>query len=160
MRFYLLDRITKLETGKNIEGIKCWTLSDEIFNEHFPGFPIVPGVLLTESMAQLLGYLIEKSYEVEYKNKDGVFVLLSIIQKAKFRNFVIPGDKCIIKAELKTLDINRANGHVKTYVDSICVAEADLSFIVLPKELAPKNKYNERREEYTDILTKNHPERH
>lgn len=159
MRYYLLDRITKLEIGKTIEGIKCWTLSDEIFNEHFPGFPVVPGVLLTESKAQLLGYLVEKSHEIEYQNNHGVFVLLSIIQKAKFRSFVIPGDQCILKAELKTLDTNRAGGHVKTYVEDKCVAEADLSFIILPRDMAPNNKYLERREEYNEILTKIHPGR-
>jgi 3-hydroxyacyl-[acyl-carrier-protein] dehydratase len=157
MRYYLLDRVTKIDPGKTIQGIKCWTLTDEIFNEHFPGFPVVPGVLLTESKAQLLGFLIEKSHELEYKFKNGIFVLLSIIQKAKFRSFVIPGDQCILKGEIRTLDINRASGNVKTYVDDKCVAEADLSFIIIPKEFSPDNKYLQRREEYNEILTKPHP---
>jgi 3-hydroxyacyl-[acyl-carrier-protein] dehydratase len=157
MRYYLLDRVTRIDPGKSIEGIKCWTLTDEIFNEHFPGFPVVPGVLLTESKAQLLGFLIEKSYELEYTCKNGIYVLLSIIQKAKFRSFVIPGDKCILKGELRTLDINRAGGIVKTYVDDKFVAEADLSFIIVPREYGPENRYLNRREEYINILTKSHP---
>ena len=157
MRYFLLDRITRIELGKEIEGVKCWTLSDEIFNDHFPGFPVVPGALLTESKAQLLGFLVEQSHEMEFHFKNGIFVLLSIIQKAKFRNFVIPGDQCILKAQLRTLDINRASGHVKTYVENVCVAEADLSFIILPKDVAPGNKFLERREEYIEIITRSHP---
>jgi 3-hydroxyacyl-[acyl-carrier-protein] dehydratase len=159
MRFYLLDRITKMEPGHSIEGIKCWTLSDEIFSEHFPGFPLVPGVLLTESKAQLLGYLIEKSHEMEYKNEKGIFVLLSIIQKAKFRNFVVPGDQCVLKGELHSMDFNRASGHVNTFVNNQCVAEAGLSFIILPKTDVPENKYIHRREEYHQILTQIQPGR-
>lgn len=152
MRFYLLDRVTEMIPGKSIEGIKCWSMSDEIFNEHFPGFPVVPGVLLTESKAQLMGLLIEKSHELEYINTSGVYVILSIIQKAKFRSIVIPGDQCIIKGELKSIDLNRASGHVRTFVNGNCVAEANLSFIVLPKDRAPENKYAYKRDEYLDIL--------
>jgi 3-hydroxyacyl-[acyl-carrier-protein] dehydratase len=152
MRFYLLDRVSELIPGKSIEGIKCWSMSEEIFNEHFPGFPVVPGVLLTETMAQLLGLLIEKSHETEYQNKAGVYVILSIIHKAKFRNFVIPGDQCIVKGELKSIDLNRASGHAKTFVDGNCVADAELSFLIIPKDAAPENKYAHRREEYRDIL--------
>ena len=69
MRFYLIDRITNIEIGKTVSGIKCWTITDEIFTEHFPGFPVVPGVLLTESMSQLLGYLIEKSSLEKFPNE-------------------------------------------------------------------------------------------
>ncbi len=71
MKFYLLDRISKINIGKCIEGIKCWSLSDEIFEDHFPGFPIVPGVFQIETMAQLLGILIEKKLPESFAGRKG-----------------------------------------------------------------------------------------
>ena len=88
MRFFLIDRITEINPGSTAKGLKAWSLDNEIFQDHFPGFPTVPGVLLTESMAQLSGILIEKSYYQEYGDKNPVYPVLSIIQKAKFRSFV------------------------------------------------------------------------
>ena len=93
MRFYLIDRITKMDLGKSIEGTKCWSLTDEFFNDHFPGFPLVPGVLILESMAQLLGTLVEKSHLAEFADKNGVYAVLSIARKVKFKRFIIPGDQ-------------------------------------------------------------------
>ncbi len=153
MRFLLLDRITKLETGKEAEGIKCWTMTDEIFNDHFPGHPLVPGVLLVESSAQLLGYLIEKSHEEEYNIESGVYVLLSLIHKAKFRSFVVPGDQCLIRAKLQNVDMNRGSGTVETFVEGKCVSEVTLSFVIVPKKDLPENKYMGRHEEYLHVIT-------
>jgi len=152
MRFYLLDRITKIDVGHSIEGIKCWSLSDEIFNEHFPGFPIVPGVLIIESVSQLTGYLAEKSYLEKYRSEHGVFVMLSMIHKAKFRDFVVPGDKCEITGVLKSLDVNRCITSGKVFVEKNLMAEADLSFVIIEKNKLPENKFSSRREEYIQIL--------
>ena len=55
MNFYLIDKVKEIKIGKSALGIKCWSIDNQIFNTHFPGFPTVPGVLLTESMAQLSG---------------------------------------------------------------------------------------------------------
>lgn len=153
MRFYLIDRINKIEIGKSIEGIKCWSLSDEIFTEHFPGYPIVPGVLLIESMAQLLGFLVEKSYLVEFPNPYGVHVILGMVHKAKFREIVIPGDRCEIRGKLKSIDINRCNGNAKVYVDGNLIAESDLSFVIISKKDLPENKFIERRKEFIHIIS-------
>ena len=94
MRFYLIDKVLEIELENSIKGIKCWTLTDEIFNDHFPGFPVVPGVLLVESTAQLLGMLINKSYLKTFPDKGNVYAILSIIHKAKFRSIVVPGYRC------------------------------------------------------------------
>ena len=153
MRFYLIDRVTRIEIGKEIEGIKCWSLTNEIFNEHFPGNPIVPGVMLVESSAQLLGLLIEESHNEQFHIENGVYVLLSLIHKAKFRSFVIPGDQCVLKANLKILDLNRASGFVTTYVEGEPVAEVNLSFVIAKKDDFPENKYMGRHEEYVKVIT-------
>ena len=59
MRFYLVDKVTEMCPGKYVEGYKCVSLSDDIFNEHFPGYPIFPGTLIIEGMAQLSGLFLE-----------------------------------------------------------------------------------------------------
>jgi 3-hydroxyacyl-[acyl-carrier-protein] dehydratase len=153
MRFYLVDRITELDPGVSIRGVKCWTLSDEIFADHFPGLPMVPGVLLIESCAQLLGVLIDESYGARHPGGSGVYVVLSIVHKAKFRVPVHPGDRCDLAGTLRTLDRNRATGSAQVLVDSELVAEVDLSFTMIEKERLPENPYLQRRDaEYRDIL--------
>ncbi|MCK4344714.1 MAG: beta-hydroxyacyl-ACP dehydratase [Bacteroidales bacterium] len=159
MRFYLVDRITKMDIGNSIEGIKCWTLTDEIFNEHFPGFPVVPGVLIIESMAQLTGFLAEQSHMEQFPKKDGFFVLLSMIHKAKFRDYVIPGDKCEITGTIKSLDLNRCSTTAKAYVDQKLMVEAELSFVIVPKNKLPENRFINKREEYIQILLNKRPVR-
>lgn len=140
MRFYLIDRIRKLDVGKSAEGVKCWTLSEEYFSEHFPSFPVVPGVLLTESMAQTLGFLLERSHNAQFNTgegkENGVFAILSIIQKAKFKGFVRPGDQTIIHASVKSLDTVSGVGKVAMTVDGKKRAEAELMFSLLPHEAA------------------------
>ena len=153
MRFYLIDRVTRKTLHKEIEGIKCWSLTNEIFADHFPGNPIVPGVMLVESSAQLLGLLIEDSHQDRFKVPNGVYVLLSLIHKAKFRSFVQPGDQCKLKAVLKSLDHNRASGQVETYVDDELVAEVTLSFVIANRDDFPENRYMDRHEEYVKIIT-------
>jgi 3-hydroxyacyl-[acyl-carrier-protein] dehydratase len=157
MRFYLVDRIEALEIGKSIKGVKCWTLSDEIFNEHFPGFPVVPGVLLIESMAQLLGILIEKSFGEEFPEAGIGYPVLSVVHKVKFRTFVVPGDKCNLTGSLKSLDTNRGTGSATVMVDGQLMAEADLSFIILHKNDMPPNEYLQRRQEYLQVLSLSRP---
>ena len=152
MRFFLVDRVTKLIKGNSIEGIKAWSLDNEIFLDHFPGIPVVPGVLLTESMAQLLGLLIETSYHDEFPDADKIYPVLSIIQKAKFRELVKPGDQTILVGELTSLDLYRAVGKVKLYVEGQLMAESVLSFSIGSAKEVKVNKFMERREEYINIV--------
>lgn len=154
MRFFLLDRVTLLDTNVAIEGIKAWSLDNPIFLDHFPGAPIVPGVLLTESMAQLLGLLIERSYYAQFGDQAKIYPILSIIQKAKFRNLVRPGDQTRLRAELITIDKQRAVGKVKVYVDGDLVAESTLSFTLGTSIDFPENSFMKQRDEYLYILFK------
>lgn len=153
MRFYLVDRITDLEIGKSIKGLKCWSLTEEIFNEHFPGFPIVPGVLAIESMAQLLGTLLEKSHLATFGAENESYAVLSIVHKAKFKSFLLPGDRAEMVGQLKTLDKAHGNGVVETYVDGKLLSSCELSFTLIPKGKLANDRLVEMRNEYFNILT-------
>jgi 3-hydroxyacyl-[acyl-carrier-protein] dehydratase len=157
MRFLLLDRIESLIPLESASAIKCWSLDNEIFKDHFPGFPVVPGVLLTESMAQLSGILIMKSYSERYKTEKKIFPVLSIIHKAKFRALVQPGDQCLIEAKLLTMDNLRANVEVQTLLKGELVCEAKLSFVIDAGDNIQHNPYLDQLYEYHYmILSKKH----
>jgi 3-hydroxymyristoyl/3-hydroxydecanoyl-(acyl carrier protein) dehydratase len=148
MRFFLIDKVKEIIPQQKARGFKCWSLDNEIFQDHFPGHPTVPGVLLTESMAQLSGILIEESYKHEFKNAEKVYPVLSIIQKAKFRDFVEPGDQCLIDTELLSLDKDRATCKIKTFVDEKLMCEATISFFIIQQKEMNDNPYLKKREEY------------
>lgn len=109
MRFLLIDRIIAWEPGKSARAIKNIALSEDFFDDHFPTKPIVPGVLLIEGMAQLAGLLIEEG--VRRDEKRNVKALLSIVEKAKFRKPVYPGDSLVYEA--KVLSVNEIGGRAE-----------------------------------------------
>lgn len=129
MRFLLVDRVSSLELGRSISGHKNWSMADDVFNDHFPGTPVVPGVLLVESIAQLLGFLLERSYRRQYEDDRWIGAILSIIHRAKFRQPVLPGDRVDMKGEVLSLDERRASGRGRGYVDGVLRVEAELSFV-------------------------------
>ncbi len=89
--FLLLDRVTEIEVGKSIKGYKNITVNEEMFNGHFPGQPIMPGVLMLEALAQLSGVL---AFETKDKRPaDGTNYLFGGVDKVRFRRQVIPGDR-------------------------------------------------------------------
>lgn len=97
MRYRFIDRIISIEWNKEIRLIKSTTSTEEFYAEHFDGFPVLPGALQIEAMAQACGALLEicSNYTV--------FSILLIVEKVKFRRMVHPGDQMIISA---TLDID------------------------------------------------------
>ena len=101
MRFYQVDRVTEMSPGKYVEGVKCVSLDNDIFDEHFPGCPIFPGTLIIEGLAQLSGMFLEWS-----RKEMGCAprrAALSLVQKMKFRDMVVPGDRLVYRAEVKCL---------------------------------------------------------
>lgn len=90
MRYLLIDRIQRLEYNKQITAIKNVALSEDVFNEHFFGFPVMPGALQIEALAQAGTALLEVS--ANFKKK----ALLIMVEHAKFRHIVRPGDQLII----------------------------------------------------------------
>ena len=129
--FLLIDRIIEFEKGKRIVGIKNVTVNEPFFGGHFPGYPIMPGVLVIEAMAQVGGVLVFKSDPGDIENKTVFFMG---IDKAKFRRPVIPGDQ--MKFEL---EVTKRRGSIwgfkgTAYVDEKLVAEAELLATIADKK--------------------------
>ncbi len=132
--FLLLDRITKLEKGVSIEGYKNVSISEPVFQGHFPDHPIYPGVMIIEGMAQAGGVLAFKSSSNEdQETAANKVVYFMSIDKAKFRSPVTPGDQLVYK-----LTIMKQRGAIwqldaKAYVDEKLVAEAELKAMIVDK---------------------------
>ena len=112
MRFILIDRIIKWEPGKQAEATKNIALSEDFFDDHFPLKPIMPGVLILEGLAEIAGLLLEETVRVQQGRN--IKALLSIIEKAKFRNFVTPGDSLVYQATIES--VNTMAGRMKVAV--------------------------------------------
>ena len=132
--FLLVDRITKLTPGEYIEGLKNVSISEPVFQGHFPGHPIYPGVMIIEGMAQAGGVLAFKSMdEISQEEIANKVVYFMSIDKAKFRAPVTPGDQLIYK-----LSVIKNKGPVwqldaKAYVDDKVVAQAELKAMIVDK---------------------------
>jgi beta-hydroxyacyl-ACP dehydratase FabZ len=119
--FLLVDRITELEPER-IVGIKNVTVNEPFFNGHFPEFPVMPGVLIVEAMAQTAGVLVLKSIP----DRDNKLVLLVSIDAARFRRPVVPGDQLRIEMVVIRRKGSVAKMAGKATVDGLLVAEAEL----------------------------------
>ncbi len=132
--FLLVDRITALEPGVSIEGYKNVSISEPVFQGHFPDHPIYPGVMIIEGMAQAGGVLAFKSMDEsgQEATQDKVVYFMSI-DKAKFRAPVTPGDRLVYR-----LNVLKNKGAIwfldgKAYVDEKLVAEAQLKAMIVDK---------------------------
>ena len=119
--FLLVDRILELD-AERIVGIKSVTANEPFFNGHFPDFPVMPGVLIVEAMAQTAGVLVLKSIP----DRDTKLVLLVSIDGAKFRRPVVPGDQLRIEMTVIKRKGSVAKMAGKATVDGLLVAEAEL----------------------------------
>lgn len=121
--FLLVDRIVEMEAGKRIVGLKNVTINEPFFPGHFPGHPVMPGVLIIEAMAQVACVLAILSSDESVRSKVTYF---AGIDNAKFRKPVFPGDQ--LRLELQAVNCKRGiwyfNG--RAYVDDKLVTEADL----------------------------------
>ncbi len=129
--FLLVDRIVEMEMGKRVVGIKNVTMNEQFFQGHFPGHPIMPGVLIIEAMAQTGGVLALKSVpKEEVKNK--VIYFMSI-DKAKFRKRVVPGDQLRFELDVIRQRSNIVSLKARALVDGAVVAEAELMAMIADK---------------------------
>jgi len=134
--FLLVDRIEELEIGKRVVGMKNVTINEPFFQGHFPGRPIMPGVLIIEAMAQVGGILAFKS-----ANQTGAkLVYFMGIEKAKFRKPVTPGDQLRF-----VVDVLRARHPYwkmrgEAFVDDTLVCEAELMAMITDGSVTPETE--------------------
>lgn len=124
--FLLIDRILDLEEDKRAVGIKNVTINDEFFLGHFPGRPVMPGVLIIEAMAQVVGVLM-----LSNPANHGKLAYFMSLDNAKFRKIVVPGDQLRLEAEVMKLKSKTGQAHTRALVDGKIVAEADLMFALV-----------------------------
>ncbi|MFJ5964339.1 MULTISPECIES: 3-hydroxyacyl-ACP dehydratase FabZ [unclassified Bacillus (in: firmicutes)] len=126
--FLLVDRILEVEDEKRAVGLKNVTANEEFFNGHFPGYPVMPGVLIVEALAQV-GAVIMLSKE-ENKGKIGLF---AGIDGCRFKRQVKPGDQLRLEVEITRLRGPIGKGKAVATVDGEIACEAELTFSIGPK---------------------------
>jgi 3-hydroxyacyl-[acyl-carrier-protein] dehydratase len=113
--FLLIDRATDYRPNQSLTGIKCVTINEPFFVGHFPGAPVMPGVLIVEAMAQTGGLLMSKSWDVA---PEGKIILFMSVDNCRFRHPVRPGD--VLRLEV---EVARARGDVVKFRGRAMVGE-------------------------------------
>src|SRR6266702_5985541 len=132
--FLLIDRIVDFQPTKRLVAIKNVTINEPFFQGHFPGYPIMPGVLVVEAMAQAGGIII--MYELPDREKK--LVVFTGIERAKFRRPVTPGDQ--LRIEVEVLSVRPRAGRIegKAFVDGKLACQATLTCQVVPRVREPR----------------------
>ena len=133
--FLLVDKIINCEEGKSIEAIKNVSFNEPFFNGHFPGYPVMPGVLILEALAQASGLLVFKTPSLCPPNES--LYLFVGIDKARFKRPVVPGDQINLNVEMTKSKQGFAVFNAVATVENEVVASAELmcGFKELPKKL-------------------------
>jgi len=128
--FLLVDKIIEFTPGVSLTGIKNVTINEPFFQGHFPGHPIMPGVLIIEGMAQAGGIMLLNQME----NPQNYVAYFASIDNVKFRKPVLPGDT--LRYELKVLSLKKslAKMHGETFVEGEKVAEGDFMAMIMERE--------------------------
>lgn len=121
--FLLIDKVLELEEGKRCKALKNVTVNDYFFRGHFPGRPVMPGVLIVEAMAQTAGILV-----LCRKENQGKLAYFMGIDNVRFRKTVVPGDQLILDVDVVKIKARTGIATARAYVDNKEVAEADLMF--------------------------------
>jgi len=126
----LVDRVLEIEPKKRIVAIKNFTINEEFFQGHFPGHPIVPGVLLVEAMAQVGGILVLH----DDPDRARKLLIFMAIERARFRRPIVPGDQVRFEVEVLRLKAAHCKLAAKAFVDDKLHAEAELLSTFAPRE--------------------------
>jgi len=128
--FLLIDRVVEFYAAKRIVAIKNVTINEEFFNGHFPGHPIMPGVLVVEAMAQA-GCILLLS---EVPDREKKLVVFTGIEGAKFRRPITPGDQLRLEVDVLSFRPRQGRMEGKAYVDGKLACEATLTCAVVPRQ--------------------------
>jgi beta-hydroxyacyl-ACP dehydratase FabZ len=118
--FILIDRINIIEEGKSLVALKNMTINEPFFQGHFPGQPVMPGVLSLEIMAQAGSFLMLS----QINDPLSMNMFFSTVESAKFRKPITPGDQLKVHMQLSKRKLNLCKFHGKCYVEDTLVAEA------------------------------------
>src|SRR5580692_10153083 len=138
--FLLIDRIVDLERKKRIVAIKNVTINEPFFAGHFPGAPVMPGVLIVEAMAQAGGVLLF----TEVEDRETKLVLFTGIERAKFRRPVVPGDQLRIEVDVRVWRGNAGRMEGSAYVGDTLAAEALVTCRLVDRVRAEKKPSQEK----------------
>jgi beta-hydroxyacyl-ACP dehydratase FabZ len=125
----LVDRILEIEPGKRIVGLKNVTANEQFFQGHFPGAPVMPGVLIVEAMAQCGAVLALRDME----DRDRKLFLFGGVDKARFRRQVVPGDQLLMELTVMQRRANTAKLQGIARVNDVVVAEAVLLSVLVDR---------------------------
>jgi 3-hydroxyacyl-[acyl-carrier-protein] dehydratase len=123
--FLLVDRIVELDVGKRAVGIKAVSVDEPFFAGHFPGFPVMPGVLITEALAQVGAVAVMQ--DPDFANR---IPFLAGLDEFRFRRQVVPGDLLRLEVTLTRLRRVAGRGHGIATVDGDVAAEGDIMFVI------------------------------
>jgi 3-hydroxyacyl-[acyl-carrier-protein] dehydratase len=147
VRFVLVDSILELDPGKSIRATKVFPAGEEFFRDHFPGFPVVPGVLLTEVMAQAAGKCLQAAGDRSR------WPMLAQIKNANFRSWVRPDELITVSCEIGTRTPQFATAAGSLQVAARTVGSADLLFTFVPSDAFAAGYRDEVLERYLAART-------
>jgi 3-hydroxyacyl-[acyl-carrier-protein] dehydratase len=140
--FLLIDRVVEMERMKRIVAIKNVTINEPFFEGHFPAYPIMPGVLIVEAIAQAGGALLL----TEVPDRENKLLFFTGIEDAKFRRAVVPGDQVRIEVDVLQYSRRGAKMQGNAYVDGKLVCEATVRCQVVPRQRKPESAQSETAE--------------
>lgn len=123
--FLLVDRVLEIEAGKRIKAIKNVTVNEQFFVGHFEQYPVMPGVLIIEALAQAAGILAIKTHDGDVRQENALYFFVGI-DNARFKRQVVPGDQIVFEVEM--LRVSRGIGKfaARALVDGDIACEAEL----------------------------------
>lgn len=135
MRWILVDKMVELDPGVSALGIRSFSISESFFADHFPGLPIVPGVLQVEMIAQVGGKCVRAA-------RPGFLTVLSSVKNAKFRKSIEPGDQAFIRVKVLANRDSYAvvEGHIEVNNEKVSEAQVMYGYVPIPEALKEKEK--------------------